>query len=168
MRWTRSIYPGWWYDLWGFEQGCGSAFIFCGSGSSCIFNADPDPAVFSMRIRIRILIANPDPVGDNECGSMRIRIHSPGSEEMIWNYMDPNPTKRMNTRISSEMGITEYLYFRGCDPTWWWCGPAGRAPQVGQTGGRGWYRSRDTPIQHPPQLATRWPDSQPSSHQHIL
>ena len=25
---------------------CGSAFIFCGSGSSFFFNADPGPAVF--------------------------------------------------------------------------------------------------------------------------
>ena len=28
------------------DQGCGSAFIICGSGSSCLLNADPDPAVF--------------------------------------------------------------------------------------------------------------------------
>ena len=30
-----------------FWQGCGSAFNFCGSrsGSSCFFNADPDPAL---------------------------------------------------------------------------------------------------------------------------
>ena len=26
------------------NQGCGSALIFCGFGSSCFFNADPDPA----------------------------------------------------------------------------------------------------------------------------
>ena len=30
---------------------CGSAFIFCGS---VLHNADPDPAAFSMRIRIRL------------------------------------------------------------------------------------------------------------------
>ena len=45
-------------------QGCESAFIFsgsgsscfspCGSGSSCFFNADPDPAAFSMRIRVQL------------------------------------------------------------------------------------------------------------------
>ena len=28
------------------DQGCGSAFIICGSGSSCLLNADPDPAAF--------------------------------------------------------------------------------------------------------------------------
>ena len=28
-----------------FYQGCGSAFIFCGSGSSCFLNANPDPAL---------------------------------------------------------------------------------------------------------------------------
>ena len=27
-----------------FYQGCGSALIFCGSGSSCLINADQDPA----------------------------------------------------------------------------------------------------------------------------
>ena len=36
-------------------QGCGSAFIFCGSGSIVFFNADPDPSFFSMRIRIQML-----------------------------------------------------------------------------------------------------------------
>ena len=35
-------------------RGCGSAFISFGLRSSVIFNADPDPAAFSMRIRIQL------------------------------------------------------------------------------------------------------------------
>ena len=36
-----------------FGQACGSAFISCGSRSSCFFyNSDPDPAALSMRIRL--------------------------------------------------------------------------------------------------------------------
>ena len=33
------------------------------------FNGYPDPAALSMCIRIRILNADPDPGGENECGS---------------------------------------------------------------------------------------------------
>ena len=40
----------------GFLQGCGFAFIFCGSGSNCFLNADPnpDPAVFLTQIQIKL------------------------------------------------------------------------------------------------------------------
>ena len=35
------------------EQGCGSALFFEGLDSAVVFNADPDPAAFSIRIRIQ-------------------------------------------------------------------------------------------------------------------
>ena len=47
-------------------QGCGSAFIFCGSGSSS--QSWSGSSFFLMRIRNQ---------RENECGSSRIQIHSP-------------------------------------------------------------------------------------------
>ena len=64
------------------RQGCGSAFISCGSGSTVFFHADPDPAAFSMRIQFKKLRCSfPDPQPWQKVNI--ITFVSPGRSTMV-------------------------------------------------------------------------------------